>query len=159
MHFVIPWVELAELDLSAKYDMQLTRKATNSSEQIYTVFPMKHEARYFMERLIAERLDNDVRIIRFRKFIKPTFDKTLAALNEKFKEIYGDRVEEHEREILDECRLQIRSWKASLGGDIDANWNAQIKSDWAEHFKPYAKYPFLVKERPEILVGLQGASA
>jgi hypothetical protein len=159
MHFVIPWVELTDLDLSAKYDMRLTRKAPDSSEETFTVFPMKHGARYFMERLIAERLDSDVRIIRYRNFVKPTFDKTLAALNEKFIQIYGDRVEEHQKEILDECRLQIRTWKNSLGDDIESQWNAQIKSDWAEHFEPYTRYPYLVNERPEILAGPQGAAA
>jgi hypothetical protein len=153
MHFVIPWVELSELDLSSEHQMQLTRTAPDSSKETFTVNLMKHDGRYFMERLIAERLDNDVRIIRFRTFVKPTFDEMLATLSRKFAEIYGDRIEEHEKEILDECRLQIRNWKAALGDDIEAKWNAQIKSDWSEHFKPYAKYPFLVNERPEILAG------
>lgn len=151
MHFALAWNELSKGRLRDTHEIELTQTTADGTQETFTIMPMKFENRYFLQKLIVARFDHDLRALTYRTFLKSKFEETFGALRKKFADIYGDRVEEYEDQILEESKTRIRTWKAGLDDNIDEKWQAQLKEQWPDLFDAYRLLPFLTQERPMLI--------
>ena len=144
-HFVVPWLELVTISHDPKdYVVRLTREYDDGNSESFALF-VKEDG--WVDVLTLWRFQKEVAAVSKQYVRIPKAHEMLPEIEEKFAEIYDDRIDAHREEIYRELSQRVQDWIT----EMDEEEVIDITRRYMETTLPhYAKNRLITEKNPEL---------